>query len=185
MADLDELYAELKGGGDEGDAFTQSELLRQGKGSNERLNALPQSDKVQLNRYAQSYDTPLTALLAAPYEGLKYVEQRTGVPVLSGLAGVMNKVGAAPVAPPRAGSTSPASVDNVVASIRGALARVKDRLTPRVTYDDMVKAKGKFTGQGNYISNDDSLGYRPLGMKEGVDLLDEEQMGQPGKTYIK
>lgn len=56
------------------------------------------------------------------------------------------------------------------------LRGLKQRLTPKVTYDDMVKAKGKFTKKGNYVAEPDSLGYRPLGMTHGVDLTDEETL---------
>ena len=190
MPTLDELYSTIKArtGGDAGDAFTETELIRQGRGGTGV--EVPKEQMVPLNRYAQSYDVPLTALAAPFYEGIKAVEQKTGVPVLERSAALANKVGI-PVSPPRKEpgvATSPASVANVKASMGGALARLRDslgRLGGKVTYDDMVKAKGKMTEGGNYVSKDPSLGYRPLThSKRGLDLTDPETLG--GKAaYLK
>ena len=143
MPNLDELYQELKSrsGGDAGDAFTESELIRQGRGT--RGLDVPEEQMVPLNRYAQSYDTPLTALLSVPYEGMKYAEQKTGIPVLTGAAKAANALGV-PVAPPRAegaAKTSKASGANAMASMKGALARLKDMLTPAYLPGDTAKIK--------------------------------------------
>lgn len=108
-----------KYGGDAGALFNATEVARAGKpGADPDMLALAPDDLVALNRFAQSADVPATALLAAPYEGLKLAEQKTGIPVLSGASRVANAVGI-PVSAPDA-TTSPASGKNVLASLRGA-----------------------------------------------------------------
>lgn len=104
-------------GGDYGEAFNQTEMARQGRPP-QMMQGLDPATTVEVNRMAQSADTPATALLAAPYEALKMGEQKTGIPMLSGPAKAMSRMGV-PVAAPT-GNTSPARLGNILASIRGA-----------------------------------------------------------------
>lgn len=116
MADF-ESYKRRFGGF--GDLFNATELARaKSPQADPELAALPPEQLVELNRYAQGGDVPATALLAAPYEAIKGVEQGTGIPVLTGASKVMNTLGV-PVAPPK-GNTSKASLGNVTASLKGA-----------------------------------------------------------------
>ena len=116
---VEALYRKLRErAGDAGEAYNMTEYARAGKDVPELAGISPET-LTQVNRYAQSADTPATALLAAPYEVLKGVEQRTGVPALSGPGALLNKLGV-PVALPGP-RTSKASVGNVTASLQGAL----------------------------------------------------------------
>lgn len=83
-------------------------------------------EMLEMNRYAQTADEPALAFAAAPYEGLKYVEQNTPVKPLSGIADVYESLyGTNPLSeairPDE--TTSPASWRNVIASYGGALDR--------------------------------------------------------------
>ena len=114
-----ELYEQLLARtGSSGEAFNATEYARAGQ-KVPGLESLSLEELTQLNRYAQSADSPATALLAAPYEGLKGLEQQTGIPALSGPGRLMQKMGV-PVALPNK-TTSPASMGNVKASMSGAL----------------------------------------------------------------
>src|SRR3990172_7845628 len=109
--DLSSLYDKLlaQSGGNYGELFNKTEEARAGKPSPE-LAGLPPEKLVELNRMAQSADVPATALLSVPYEGLKGIQQKTGIPALSWAGGLANKVGI-PVALPK-GNTSQASLGN-------------------------------------------------------------------------
>jgi len=121
MADLGALFDKLLAskGGDYGEAFNDTEAARAGQPSS--ISGLSPEELVQLNRMAQSADSPITALLAGPYEAMKGVEQSTSgmLPLLSGPGQAMNSVGI-PVALPNKANTSPASLGNVTASFQGA-----------------------------------------------------------------
>ncbi len=85
----------------------------------------------EADRYAQSADSPATALAAGPYEALKMVEQKTPLNPLTALAEGLEKVYG-----PNAGSmairpdetTTPASFGNVMASRRGAYDELLRRM---------------------------------------------------------
>jgi len=169
-SDLEMQYSQLlqRAGNDPGEAFTLSEIARREQGNN------PES--VQLNRFAQSYDTPATALLAAPYEGMKWAEQKTGIPVLTGAAKLTNALGI-PTAPPRAGSTSDASLGNATASIKGALARLK-ALSRRLTGDEVnVQQLQKGSGKPHDYSEDFPVRPNEGGWQRGVDLTKPAHRG--------
>ncbi len=112
MPDVSERFAALlqTHGGDYGEAFNAASRLR-------GTSAAPED--VALDRYAQAADRPELALVSPIYEGLKGVEQTTGVPALSRTIDALDlpqewKPGV---------GTSPASLENVVNSWRGAGAR--------------------------------------------------------------
>lgn len=112
-----------KYGGDFGELFNATEAARAGsQGADPDMLGLSPEQLVELNRYAQSGDVPITAALAAPYEALKGAEQATGLPVLSGPSRALRGLGL-PVSVPDE-STSPASLGNVQASLRGAGERL-------------------------------------------------------------
>ena len=150
MPTLDELYNQVRerSGGDTGDAFSETELIRQRRPQRSVGLDIPEEQMVPLNRYAQSYDTPLTGLGAGLYEGLKYGQQESGIPMLTGAAKLANAVGI-PLAPPRTGrtgvATSPASKANVIASMKGALARVRDSLIPNYYPGDLNRIKRTYS----------------------------------------
>ena len=106
-------------GGDYGALFNATEAARaRMPDADPEIASLSPEQLVELNRYAQSADVPATALLAAPYEALKGIEQHTGLPALTGPGKALRALGA-PVALPNA-HTSPARLQNVTASLRGA-----------------------------------------------------------------
>ncbi len=109
---------------DWGDLFNATESARGARPSGPFANMDP-AELVRLNRYAQGGDVPATALLSAPYEGLKYVEQQTGIPALTLPGTLLNKIGV-PVALPNE-RTSPASWENIEPSLSGAWDRITGR----------------------------------------------------------
>jgi hypothetical protein len=106
-----------------GDVFNYSERMRREDPENQNW--------VDLNRYAQTRDNPAIALAAAPYEGLKYVEQNTPIKPLSGIADVYEKLYgsnalSAAIRPNEV--TSPASWRNVTTSGQAAIDEIMARL---------------------------------------------------------
>jgi len=121
---LSDLYDRVlqKHKGNYGDVFNMSEDVRAGAQRPPELSSLSPEETVQFNRISQSADVPMTAALAIPYEGLKAVEQKTGLPALSLPGRALNKLGV-PVALPNT-KTSPASMANVKASLLGLRKRL-------------------------------------------------------------
>jgi len=105
MNQYDDVLASV--GGDAGEAFNRTEEMRTKGGGG-----------VEVNRIAQGADVPATAALSVPYELLKALEQKTGLPALSGPGRLLKRAGV-PVALPNE-RTSPASAGNVLASLYGA-----------------------------------------------------------------
>ncbi len=123
---IEHLYnALLQQGGGVGEAFNKTEYARAGQDI-PGISSLSPEILTQLNRYAQGADSPVTGLLAAPYEGLKAAEQSTGVPVLSGLSKALNSI-CIPVSAPDE-TTSDASLGNVTASLGGSFRGLRDIL---------------------------------------------------------
>ena len=118
MPDYSELARQFR---DPGAFFNATERARRGE-QLPQFSGMSEEDLIAANRYAQSADSPGTAAAAIPYEFLKMIEQQTPVNPLSGIASAYEYV-QGPNALSQAirpdETTSPASLQNVTASLSG------------------------------------------------------------------